>query len=166
MVTGEGLQSSSLPPSPLPGRRSSLIQAPSPLIGSGSSCLLFYERQNFFRGITKVWEGGEYRVYKIRPLTFSLVQRKGGREPGGRWQGLPAGRGSGTGWLGARSPFMIDHYHQAWQGLLAVHQDQQQNHLHGDDVRQGEPHGGGPDAALPVGGQVDVHSGHHPKEAL
>ena len=43
MVTGEGLQSSSLPPSPLPGRRSSLKQALSP-------CLLFYGRQNFFSG--------------------------------------------------------------------------------------------------------------------
>ena len=31
---------------------------------------------------------------------------------------------------------------------------------------QCEPHGGGPDAALPVRGQVNVHGGHHPKETL
>ena len=31
---------------------------------------------------------------------------------------------------------------------------------------QGEPHGRRPDAAVSVGGQVDVHSRHHPKKTL
>ena len=44
--------------------------------------------------------------------------------------------------------------------------DQDHHHLHGDHMGQGEPHGRRPDAAVSVGGQVDVHSRHHPKKTL